>query len=119
MMNHDDDLDRMLFALPLEPVPEGLRASILSGVTALRAPFLSRFEVLGLGAILALTTWLCLSVAASSDGLREAFGFLGSAVVHFSEPAILLWVALGASTAVWLSLLSLPVRAGRRQRSAG
>ncbi len=119
MMNHDDDLDRLLLALPLEPAPEGLRASILSGVAALRAPFFSRSEVFGIGAILALTTWLCLSLSTGSDRLHEAFGYLGSAVVHVSEPPILLWIALGASTAIWLSLLSLPVRAVRRQRSAG
>ncbi len=118
MMNHDDDLDRALFALPLEPVPEGLRASIISGVAALRAPFLSRLEIAGLSAILALTTWLCLMLATGS-GLRDVLTFLGATVVRLAEPSTLLWFAVGASTAVWLSLMSLPARRVRSQRSAG
>lgn len=120
MMNHDDDLDRALFALPLEPLPTGLRASIIAAVSAVPAPMFSRWDVLGIGAILALATWLCLSVMAGSDTVVLAFSLAGAAFAKFvSSPTTLLWMALGASITVWFSLVSFPSRKAVRGGSRG
>ena len=111
MTNYDDELDRAIFALPLEPLPDGLRASILAAVSTVSVPFFSWLEIGGLGVILALATWLCAMVFTGGDGIRVAFGASGAALVRFaSDPTSMLWLALGASTAVWLSLVSLPAR---------
>jgi hypothetical protein len=106
MMNYDDELDRALFALPLEPLPEDLRSSILAGIEALRAPLFSRLEIAGIGVILGLATWLCLIVSLGSDAFRVALSTIGATIIHFSAPGLLLWLAIGASTAVWLSIVS-------------
>jgi hypothetical protein len=111
MMNHDDELDRAIFALPLEPLPEGLRSSIMAAVSAAPAPEFSRWDIGGIGVILALATWLCLIVFTGGDGLRATFATAGTALARVaSDPTTLLWFALGASTAVWLSLVSFPSR---------
>jgi hypothetical protein len=120
MMNYDDELDRAIFALPLEPLPEGLRASILAAVSVVPVPFFSLLEVGGLGVILALASWLCIMVFTGGDGVRVAFGVTGAGLVRFaSDPTTVLWLALGASTAVWLSLVSLPARRRVAREGAG
>jgi hypothetical protein len=112
MINHDDELDRALFALPLEPLPEGLRQSILAAVAAVPGPMFRRWEVFGIGVILALTTWLCLITFTGGDHLRSLLAPADFEVARLaSDPTTLMWLALGGSTAVWLSLVSLPQRA--------
>ena len=117
MMNHDDELDRAIFALPLEPLPAGLRASILAAVVASPGPMFRRWEIYGIGAILALGTWLCLlllNVGDQSHRLLSATAFILARSA--SDPAMLGWLALGASTAVWLSLVSVPRRTEAARR---
>ena len=111
MMNHDDELDRAIFALPLEPLPEGLRASILAAVAVSPGPMFRRWEIYGIGAILALGTWLgllLLNVGDQSHRIVSTTAFILARVA--SDPVTLGWLALGASTAVWLSLVSVPRR---------
>jgi hypothetical protein len=111
-MTYDDDLDRALFALPLEPLPDGLRMSILAGIAALPGPMFRRWEVVGIGVVLALATWLFLITLTGGDHFRSIVAPVGYVLARFaSDPTTLVWLALGGSTAVWLSLVSLPQRA--------
>ena len=105
-MNHDfeDDLDRMLAALPLEEPPAGLRASILAA-TIYRPAFPMRlWEAWALGAICALTVWLVALVVkgggatfVSSVALLSSYGWRA-----LSSPALVLWLALGTAIAMWM-----------------
>jgi hypothetical protein len=119
MINYDDELDRALFALPLEPLPEGLRQSILAAVAAVPGPMFRRWEIVGIGTIFALAAWLCLITFTGGDRLGLALSEGGSVLARVaSNPTTLMWLALGGSTAIWLSIVSLPqrVRAGITRR---
>ncbi|MBV8245690.1 MAG: hypothetical protein JOZ38_07205 [Candidatus Eremiobacteraeota bacterium] len=105
-MNHDfeDDLDRMLAALPLEEPPAGLRASILAA-TIYRPAFPIRlWEGWALGVISALMLWLVVLVVKGGGG-----AFVGSIELlssfawrALSSPALVLWLALGTAIAMWM-----------------
>ena len=116
-MNDDcDELDRALFALPLDEPPAGLRAGILAATLyapAIRAPILRPWEVALVGGLLALAVLLAL--AAGRD--PRLFAGLLTAVRALTAPSTLAWLAAGVSTALWLSLINLaplrPFRSGR------
>ena len=113
MMHYDDDdLDRAILALPLQPAPEGLRASIMAAVTAVPSPILTRWETAGVGIILALATWLSLlflsGSASAGPWLPAAAASLGRFLI---SPTTLEWVAVGLAAAVCLSLFNIPRRA--------
>lgn len=107
-MNDDfDELDRALFALPLETPPPGMRAAILRStvggqVPARTSPF-ATWEILALGTAIAVAVWLILlivwnkpsAVAVTADAVA-----LGRA---FADPMILLWLAAGGAVAAWIS----------------
>ncbi len=110
-MNNDfDELDRTLFALPLETPPPGLREAILRSTIGARAhvpaktsPF-GTWDILGLGTAIAVGVWLLLLLA--WDKAFDATLTLDAvALVHaFGEPATLLWLAAGGAVAAWISL---------------
>lgn len=107
----DDELDRALFALPLEPLPDGLRSSILAAVSVVPVPILTGWEIGGIGAILALTTWLTILVLTGGSSIGASMGLLGGEMARVaSDWTTLAWFAVGASTALWLSLISVPRR---------
>jgi hypothetical protein len=112
MMYHDDDeLDRALFALPLEPLPDGLRASILAAVSVVPVPILTGWEIGGIGAILALATWLTILVLTGGSSIGASIGLAGGEMARVaSNWTTLAWLAVGVSTALWLSLVSVPRR---------
>lgn len=120
-MNDDfDDLDRALFALPLELPPLGLRESILRAtIYAPQAePVFRPWEIAGIGAAVAVAVWLAIVLV--SDRLFGATLVANAAALgrSFADPAMLAWVAVGAGIATWLSVagaapLRLPVRHGR------
>jgi hypothetical protein len=111
MNYHDDELDRALFALPLEPLPDGLRASILAAVSVVPRPLLTRLEVVGVGAILALAAWLVILVLTGGSSIGASFGQVGADLAHVaSNWTTLAWLATGAATAIWLSLVTFPKR---------
>jgi hypothetical protein len=109
----DDELDRALFALPLEEPPVDLRARILAATVERPRLTFRAWEIWLIGTILAFMVWLAFLVATSSpnvggtisraisDGIDEA-----TALVPVSA---LLWTGLGISFVVWISQLSLPV----------
>ena len=112
MYDHDDDLDRALRALPLEPLPDGLRASIMAAVAAVPEPILTRVETFGVGLILALGTWLALLSAGSGWSVGKTVANVTSAFGHaLVTPAALEWLGVGIACALCLSLVSLPRRA--------
>ncbi len=117
-MNDDcDELDRALCALPLDELPAGLRAGILAAkvhAPAIRAPILRPWEVALVGGLLALAVWLALAAARDP---RLSAGLL-AAVRALTAPSTLAWLAAGASTVLWLSLVNLaPLRLFRSGRS--
>ena len=110
MKYHSDaDLDRALFALPLEEAPPNLRASILA-VTAYRpAPPFKLWEAWTFGGLTAIIVWLCISIA-SGEAERFVAGVesLSGALYQFlSQPATIIWLAIGVGVALWVSLADL------------
>jgi hypothetical protein len=112
MNYHDDDeLDRALLALPLEPLPDGLRASILAAVSVAPVPILTGWEIAGIGAIFALATWLTILVLTGGSSIGASIGQAGGDLARVaSNWTALVWFAVGGSTALWLSLASFPQR---------
>lgn len=111
MKNYDDELDRALFALPLEPLPDGLRASILAAVSVVPVPILTGWEIGGIGAILALATWLTILVLTGGSSIGATIGMAGGEMARVaSNWTTLAWLAVGASTGLWLSLITVPRR---------
>jgi hypothetical protein len=114
----DDELDRALFALPLEAPPADLRARILGATVDRPRLTFNTWEVWVVGTLVAFMVWLAVMVATSVphiDGavtrsLLDAFDlFEGSVSLN-----TLMWVALGASFVFWISQLTLP-QAPRRE----
>lgn len=111
----DDELDRALFALPLEEPPAGLRTAILNA-TVYRAPSpFKLWEAWLIGAGAAVIVWIIgLIVAGGSERAMAASDLIANSLVaFFSQPSTIVWLAIGAATALWLSqsnltLLSLP-----------
>jgi hypothetical protein len=120
----DDELDRALFALPLEEPPEELRASILAATIyspALPATPFKLWEAWALGAAIAVVVWICALIGSGAvDPLIAALRPLAiSAAAAILQPVTLLWIALGGAAAFWLSQLTfisapVPQRLGRR-----
>jgi hypothetical protein len=110
-MYHDDELDRAIAALPLEPLPDGLRTSILAAVSMVPGPVLSRWETVGIGIILALITWLSLLFLNGGLGLGRWLTVevetLSRALV---SPTTLMWLAIGVACALCFTLVSIPRR---------
>lgn len=113
---YEDELDRALLELPLEPAPIGLRASIMAAVSVPVHPILTAWEMLGVGAILALGTWLALLFAGTGAKLTPLIGVPVDALGRLvAEPATLTWVAAGIASALMLSLVSIPRRVALQQ----
>jgi hypothetical protein len=106
-MNHDeyDDLDRALFALPLEEPPAGLRGSILRAtVYASPAPeAFGRMETIAVGVLLALASWLAILCATDRTLVHGLEGFLGAFLAVLSDPRTVVWLGLGAAIAAVLT----------------
>ncbi|MBC5799566.1 MAG: hypothetical protein GIW94_06260 [Candidatus Eremiobacteraeota bacterium] len=120
-MNDDfDELDRALFALPLETPPPGMRDAILRSTIgagahapAKTSPF-GTWDIVGLGTALAVCVWLLLLLF--WDKAFDAMLTVNAvALVHgFVEPSTLLWLAAGGAVAAWVSLGSSLVLARNR-----
>jgi len=113
-MKYDDDaIERALAALPLEETPADLRPRILAATIRRPAPALSSWELSILGVTLALATWLVLAVWGSplTGGAavsREIGTFVDRIVAELGAaltPTTCLWLAIGVSAAIWLSLI--------------
>ncbi len=107
-----DEIDRALFALPLEEAPLGLREAIL-GVTIhaprprVAAAPIGLWESVTLGVLFAVLTWLSIEILTNPAFAHQALAALGIFGRTLESPATLLWLGLGASVALWLSFPSL------------
>ncbi|MBC5815865.1 MAG: hypothetical protein GIW97_04910 [Candidatus Eremiobacteraeota bacterium] len=109
-MNYEphDDLDRLLFALPLEEPPKDLRASILAS-TIYRPSFPFKvWETWALGIVMAVGVWLCVMIA---QGGGQAFiatvGLFGEFFARFFvSSGTGLWLAVGGGIAFLLLILN-------------
>lgn len=103
-----DELERALFALPLEEPPEGMRASILLATAYRPAPAFSVLELATLGALGAVALWLVVLLVLGGGTLFvETLTTIGSLLSRaFSNAATLAWLAAGGATALWLTLFT-------------
>lgn len=108
----DDELERALFALPLEEPPVDLRARILAATIARPRLTFRTWEVWVVGTLLAFMCWLTFLVSTSVPDIGGVIsGALARGVDLFAETLSLntvMWMALGTSFVVWISQLSLP-----------
>jgi hypothetical protein len=107
-MNQDfDDLDRALFALPLETPPPGLRESILNATVYAQAraalePVARPWEAWLAGGALAVAVWLVF-VLVADKGFAAALTSSALTVARaFAAPATVLWLGAGGAVAAWL-----------------
>ncbi|GAC1417375.1 MAG: hypothetical protein NVSMB5_08090 [Candidatus Velthaea sp.] len=114
----DDELERALFALPLEVPPADLRARIL-GVTVYRPRLTIRaWEIYVVGTLAALAVWMAFFVLTSVPDPGERIAAALASAMHTiglaASSTTMLWVALGISSALWISQLTLPQPYRRR-----
>jgi hypothetical protein len=112
----DDDLDRALLALPLETPGAGLRPRILAA-TVWREPATFRpWELWLLGTLVALAVWLCIDIltapvmlSARPHAVTDALEFVAVMLraAGLTSPVTLFWLAVGLSSAWWISHLTL------------
>ncbi|GAC1389180.1 MAG: hypothetical protein NVSMB31_04770 [Vulcanimicrobiaceae bacterium] len=120
-MDHQahDDLDRLLFALPLEEPPHDLRAGILAQ-TIYRPTFpIKIWESWIIGILSALVVWLCVMIAqGGGDAFVSTFGLFASFFSRmFADSSTWVWIAGGGGVAFLLTILNLspmPVAAPSR-----
>jgi hypothetical protein len=113
----DEELERALFALPLEEPPADLRASILAA-TVYRPPLpVKPWEIWALGAVVALLVWLLVLIAkgTAAPAMVTFDDYVVNALKDFAQPATLFWIALGGGAVVWISQLNLMPAPGVQQ----
>jgi len=104
----DDDLERALFNLPLEEAPPNLRASILARTVYHHAIPVKAWEAWLIGGSVAMLAWLLVLILRDGTGpvvsTLDAIGAFVLAVL--SQPATILWTAVGGAAAMWLMHLT-------------
>jgi hypothetical protein len=113
-MSHDDDLDRMLAALPLEEPPASLRARILAATAEAPpvVPVSAGWELWVIATLAAVAVWLSWLVVSSPHATERATNAIARLVEAggLTSLSTLLWLAIGASAAWWITQLSIPSR---------
>lgn len=108
----DDELERALFALPLAEAPGDLRGRILAATIARPRLAFATWEIWIVATVLACMAWLAFSVATSAPDAGGAIARgISLAVDRLTDSlsaSALMWMALGVSSAVWISQLSVP-----------
>jgi hypothetical protein len=107
----DDELERALFAIPLEDPPPELRGRILAATIDRPRLTFRAWEIWLVGTLVALMFWLTILVTSSTPDVGLVISTtLNRGVDLFSELPnnTLMWTALGISFVVWISQLSLP-----------
>jgi hypothetical protein len=117
----DEELERALFALPLEEPPADLRASILTATIYRPAVPVKPWEIWAAGALCAVLVWLLLLIARGGavSTVETVSAYITSGLALLAQPQTLFWIAIGAGAAFWISQLNLTVmpealRANRR-----
>ena len=121
-MNDDfDDLDRALFALPLEVPPAGMREAILRSTSyapaSASAFALGRYEIIAIGSALAIFAWLLLVILADPSRASDVNSQITFVMRELAEPATLFWLATGASIAAYFSISFSGISGARLWRS--
>ena len=106
--HNDENLDQALFGLALEEPPADLRASILASTIYQPAPMFSRVELVALCAmVLGLLAMIGVVIAGGGSLFEHSVLALERASIRaFSSYQTLGWLAVGGSTAIWLSLFT-------------
>jgi len=101
----DDELERALLALPLELPPADLRPRILAATVLAGQPAFRWWELWSIGTLAALAVWLCIDVVHAGPHALAALGRMSAALTTagLASPMTLFWLALGASSALWIS----------------
>jgi hypothetical protein len=111
----DDELDRALFALPLEEPPADLHQRIMAATVLRTAPAFRPWELwLLAGAVIligCLAAWTLTSSPDAGTRLADAVVAVLRALGLFSR-ATYVWLAIGLSSVWWIS--SLPFMATPR-----
>jgi hypothetical protein len=109
----DEELERALFALPLETPPADLHALILSATVYRPRLSVPMWEVWTLGTIAACMAWLTIVLfntpAQTIAHLSTQFTALVASVWTpgtFAPNGVLLWMSIGISAAIWISQLT-------------
>ena len=118
-MNHfdDDDLDRALAALPLAEPPAGFHARVMAATVYRPQPAVHGWELWVIGTLVAVAAWLSWVVMSEPHATERIAGALVYAVqtAGLTSSYTVLWVAVGASAAWWISQLTVPPSRGRIQ----
>jgi hypothetical protein len=122
-MNYEyDEIDRALFALPLEEPPKGLRQSILA--LTVHAPLAAEerigwWESLAIGLGLALAAFLAWLVVTNPAFGAQIVAVLVTFGRILSEPPMLAALTAGCSAVAWVSLMTFrPARVEVRSNRA-
>lgn len=108
MTMDDNELERAIFALPLEEPPAGMRASILMSTAYRPAPAFSFLELAVLGALGAVALWMVfLLVLGGGTLFIQTLATIGNVASRvLSNATTLAWLAAGGATALWLTLFT-------------
>jgi hypothetical protein len=105
----DDELDRALFALPLEEPPADLHGRILAATVLRPAPTFRTWELWLLAGALALAAWFTFWIFTSSplNGSRLSEEIeAGLRSLGLFQRATYVWTGIGLSSVWWISRLS-------------
>ncbi|TAM76662.1 hypothetical protein EPN44_04910 [bacterium] len=107
MRPHDDDLDRLLAALPLAEPPADLRGRILAATVSRPAamPAMPWWEMVLCGVLVALVVWGTL-IAAEAPAAGALTSVALSWIAAELQVPTLMWAALGGAIAVWCLVLT-------------
>jgi hypothetical protein len=111
----EDELDRALFALPLEEPPADLHGRIMAATALRPAPTFTALEicvlVLSVALVGSLTFWMFASTPHAGSRLADTIVAGARAMGLFSRSTYV-WLAVGISSVWWIS--SLPFMATPR-----
>jgi len=111
----DDELDRALFALPLEEPPADLHRQILAATVLRSVPTFRQWELWALVGALVLIGWLTalVVIATPEAGARLSYEItVALRALGLFSPSTYVWLAVGLSSVWWIS--SLPFMATPR-----
>lgn len=103
----DDELDRALFALPLEEPPAELRERVLAATVLKTESAFAPWETWAIGTLLALAVWLLCLVSTGVGSEPVVAGLAALRASGLFDPATWLWLAVGGSATYWISRLIL------------
>jgi hypothetical protein len=111
----DDELDRALFALPLEEPPADLHGRILAATVLRPAPTFRAWElcllVIAVALVGSMTVWLFQTTPHAGSRLADLI-VAGARSLGLFSRSTYVWLAVGISSVWWIS--SLPFMATPR-----